>query len=259
MSYRIGWFSTGRDKAARDLLQTIHQGISQGIIKAEIIFVFSNRERGEAKESDQFFELVDALKIPLICFSSQHFKPELRREKEEWRRQYDRQVARRIEKYNPDLIVLAGYMLIVSGELCNRYNMINLHPALPGGPVGTWQEVIWQLIESKAAETGAMIHLVTEELDRGPAITYFNFPIQGGIFNQLWQDPNLLFAEIRRQGVIRELPLMFYTIKELARGRIKIENGQVMVGGDFLKDGLCLNEEIEGYLLNPKSQITNLK
>ncbi|GAH59253.1 unnamed protein product, partial [marine sediment metagenome] len=42
-----------------------------------------------------------------------------------------------------------------------RYNMVNLHPAAPGGPTGTWQEVIWQLIENKAEETGVMMHLVT--------------------------------------------------------------------------------------------------
>jgi phosphoribosylglycinamide formyltransferase-1 len=46
--------------------------------------------------------------------------------------------------------------------------MINLHPAAPGGPTGTWQEVIWQLIEGRAVETGVMMHLVTPELDRGP-------------------------------------------------------------------------------------------
>lgn len=261
MVYKIGWFSTGRDQAARDLIQTIADGISRGIIKAEIIFAFSNRERGEAKESDQFFELVEGLKIPLICFSSRDFRPEMRKKREmlkEWRRQYDREIILRIDEYTPDLIVLAGYMLIVSAELCQRYNMINLHPALPGGPAGTWQEVIWQLIESRAEETGAMIHLVTEELDKGPPIAYYSFPIKGGIFDNLWQDwerklgeegeTNPLFAEIRHQGVIRELPLIFSTIKELAAGKIKIENGKVVAGDHLLKDGLCLNEEIEKYL-----------
>ena len=56
----------------------------------------------------------------------------------------------RLQGFHPDLCVLAGYMLIVGEEMCQRYNMINLHPAAPGGPTGTWQEVIWQLIDSKA-------------------------------------------------------------------------------------------------------------
>jgi len=71
-----------------------------------------------------------------------------------------------------DLCVLAGYMLIVGPEMCTRFNMINLHPAAPGGPTGTWQDVIWQLIKQRARETGVMMHLVTPELDRGPVVSY---------------------------------------------------------------------------------------
>jgi hypothetical protein len=56
----IGWFSTGRDKAARQLLQTVQDSIRSGDINGEISFVFSNREPGESKESDTFFELVQS-------------------------------------------------------------------------------------------------------------------------------------------------------------------------------------------------------
>ncbi len=57
--YQLGWFSTGRDKAARDLLQAVRNSIKPGEIKAEIAFVFSNREPAESKESDLFFKLVE--------------------------------------------------------------------------------------------------------------------------------------------------------------------------------------------------------
>ena len=63
---------------------------------------------------------------------------------------------------------MAGYMLISSPAFCRRYAILNLHPALPGDPTGTWQQVIWQLLEDDAAETGAMMHLATAQLDRGP-------------------------------------------------------------------------------------------
>ncbi|GAH51765.1 unnamed protein product, partial [marine sediment metagenome] len=53
--YKLGWFSTGRDKAARDLLQAVDSSIKRGEIKAEIAFAFSNREPSEARESDLFF------------------------------------------------------------------------------------------------------------------------------------------------------------------------------------------------------------
>ena len=55
--------------------------------------------------------------------------------------------------------------------------MLNLHPALPGGPKGMWQQVIWELLEDEADETGAMIHLATAQLDRGPVVSTFRFSL----------------------------------------------------------------------------------
>ena len=43
MAYKIGWFSSGRDEAARELLKTVYSAIKDGFIKAEIAFVFSKR------------------------------------------------------------------------------------------------------------------------------------------------------------------------------------------------------------------------
>ncbi len=274
MGYKIGWFSTGRDKAARDLLTTIHSGIKEGAIKAQIIFVFSDRGEGEAEESDKFFELVKSLGIPLICFSSKKFEPDVRgRGKgcsivlEEWRDRYHREVIGLLEGYDPELIVLAGYMLIVSGEMCRKYPMINLHPAAPGGPTGAWQEVIWKLIETRQLRTGIMIHLVTEELDKGPPITYCTFPIRGRYFDELWKnldrklemktlsqiireegEENPLFKEIRKNQVIRELPLILHTIQQFAEGKIKIQDRKIIVGGKVLTMGLNLSREINAHL-----------
>src|SRR4030042_5407098 len=94
---------------------------------------------------------------------------------------------RRLEGFSAELYVLAGYMLIVGEEMCQRYPMLNLHPAAPGGPKGTWQDVVWKLIESKAAQTGVMMHLVTPELDEGPAVTYSTFSIRGQPFDRYWR------------------------------------------------------------------------
>ena len=52
--YQFGWFSTGKDKAARDLLQAVQHQIKLGEIRAEIVFVFCSRELGESAESDMF-------------------------------------------------------------------------------------------------------------------------------------------------------------------------------------------------------------
>lgn len=128
--YRIGWFSTGRDDAARDLLRAVWSSIKEGELKAEIAFVFSNREPGEATESDSFFELVHSYRIPLICLSSRKFQEIVG---EGWRGEFEKKAMRRLKGFlpRPDLCVLAGYMLIIGEEMCRRYPMINLHPAAP--------------------------------------------------------------------------------------------------------------------------------
>jgi phosphoribosylglycinamide formyltransferase-1 len=259
--YRIGWFSTGRDKAARDLLTVVRDEAGQGKIKAEISFVFSNREPGESTESDLFFELVGGYHIPLIHFSSRRFQPEMRREAiSRWRLEYDREVMKRLKEFHADLCVLAGYMLIVGDEMCRRYSMINLHPAAPGGPAGTWQEVIWKLIEDRAESTGAMMHLVTPELDMGPPVSFCTFPIRGEPFDQYWKEmeghsieevkkdqgeDNSLFRLIRQHGLAREFPLITATIRAFSEGRVRIESDRVLDASGATVEGYDLTPEMD--------------
>ena len=274
--YQLGWFSTGRDKAARDLLRAVRDSIGLGEIKAEIAFVFSNREVGEAVESDLFLEQVRGYGLPLISFSYQRFKAEedsgttgQDENLPPWRREYDREVMKRLEGFQPDLCVLAGYMLIVGGEMCRRYDMINLHPAAPGGPAGTWQEVIWQLIKGKARETGVMMHLVTPELDKGPAVSYCTFPIRGEPFDKYWADianrpfeevrkegeNNPLFKLIRECGLAREFPLIIATLKAFSRGEVRITAEQRVVDAEGRPiEGYNLTEEIDKLVDLSKSR-----
>ncbi len=255
--YKIGWFSTGRDKAAHDLLETVQSSIKRGELKAEITFVFSNREPGETKESDLFFELVKGYEIPLICLSSKRAKKVFG---EEWRSRFEKEAMKRLQDLKPDLCVLAGYMLIVGDEMCQRYNMINLHPAAPGGPTGTWQEVIWKLIESKDKDTGVMMHLVTPELDKGPPVTYCTFSIRGEPFDRYWKDiegrsieevkaregeKNPLFRLIREHGLKREFPLIVATLKAFSEGMVRIENGRVLNARGKPISGHDLTKEID--------------
>jgi phosphoribosylglycinamide formyltransferase-1 len=241
----IGWFSTGRDEAARQLLQAVQYKSRSGDIKGKISFVFSNREPGEAKESDLFFELVRSYNIPLVCLSHKKFKTA--EKEQEWRIKYDREVNKQIEPFAPDLCVLAGYMLIVSEELCQKYDMINLHPAPPGGPTGSWQEVIWTLIQNKADTAGAMMHLVTPELDRGPAVSYCLFSIKGEPFAEYWRrnDKDMLFRLIRQHELAREFPLIILTLQSLSRGEVGIKDRKVIDAQGKLISGYNLSGRID--------------
>jgi len=265
--YQLGWFSTGRDKAAGDLLEAVRSQITLGEIEAEIVFVFCSREPGESEESDAFLKQVDDYHIPLVCFSYQKFKA--RKDISiasqggtlpQWRLEYDREVMNQLQGFHPDLCVLAGYMLIVGREMCQRYNMINLHPAAPGGPTGTWQEVIWQLIETNAKQTGVMMHLVTPELDKGPPVTYCTFQIRGKPFDEYWDEikgysldkiereqgeDNRLFKLIRQHGLAREFPLITSTIQAFGEGRVKVTADRKIIDADGRPvNGYDLTDEI---------------
>ena len=262
--YKLGWFSTGRDKAARELLQVAQSSIERGEIEAEIAFVFCDREPGESEESDLFHKLVEDYHIPVVAFSYQKFKARKSVVSScqqgglpQWRLDYDREVMRRLRDFHPDLCVLAGYMLIVGKEMCQRYNMINLHPAAPGGPKGTWQEVIRQLIDSRAKETGVMMHLVTPELDEGPPVTYCAFPIRGKPFDRYWREweklpsspkgrgeTDLLFKLIRKYGLAREFPLIISTLKAFSQGKVRITAGKVVDSNGKPIEGYNLTDEI---------------
>jgi len=254
--YQLGWFSTGRDEAARDLLTVAQRSIILREIEAEIAFVFCNRESGESQETDLFLKLVKSYGIPLVCFSYQKFKASRGLIS---RLDYDREVMKCLQGFHPDLCVLAGYMLIVGKEMCQRYNMINLHPAAPGGPKGTWQEVIWQLIDNKAEETGVMMHLVTPELDEGPPVAYCTFPIRGKAFDKYWREiegkpvaeikqrqgeNNHLFRLIRKHGLAREFPLIISALKAFSQGKVKIMAGKVVDAKGRPINGYNLTDEI---------------
>jgi len=266
--YQLGWFSTGRGKGSRGLLKAAQDSITSGEVEAEIAFVFCSREHGETEATDVFLKMVEDYHIPLITFSYQKFKSKIgatSTSQEEalpsWRLDYDREVMTRLRGFHPDLCVLAGYMLIVGPEMCQKYDMLNLHPAAPGGPTGTWQEVIWRLMGNEVNETGAMMHLVTPELDKGPVVTYCTFPIRGEPFDRHWEEiegkpleqvkkeqgeNNSLFKLIRQQGAARELPLVIATIKAFSQGKVKITPDKRVVDaeGKLIK-GYNLTEEID--------------
>ena len=264
MTLRVGWFSTGRGEGSRRLLTAAVDAIRSDALDAEIAFVFCNRERGEHEATDAFLDLVSSFGIPCLTLSSRRFRRArggaLSKPGEPlppWRVEYDRAVADLIAPHAFDVGMLAGYMLIFTPELARQHPFLNLHPAQPGGPAGTWQEVIWQLIDARAERSGVMIHLATEQLDRGPVVTYCTYVLHGPDFDLLWaalsaraaaelgeDDP--LFKEIRRHGAARELPLVVATLRAFAEGRLRFEKGGVVdASGRSFAKGLDLTPEID--------------
>jgi phosphoribosylglycinamide formyltransferase-1 len=264
----IGWLSSGRDPAARNLLADIVGRAGLDEIPLDIKVVFCDREPGESEESDLFLELADDLGFSTVSLSSARswqIAAAGGASRDQWRADFHERAMLLLESFQLDVLVLAGYMLIVSPATCARYAMLNLHPALPGGPTGTWQEVIWTLLSLGAQETGAMVHLVTPELDRGPVVTFDRFAIVGDGFDPLWQafrqkaasggiaalaaaegEAEPLFAAVRRCGEQREIPLLYQTVKAFVTGRLHADGCGVR--GDGITLPLDLSAEVTAEL-----------
>jgi phosphoribosylglycinamide formyltransferase-1 len=269
--YKVGWFSTGRGSGSKALLKTTYDAIKAGELNAEIEFVFCSRERGETEPTDQYLDMVKGYGIPLVSFSYQKYRamrgmpnPDPNSPLPQWRIDYDNEVLKLLKKFHPYLCMLAGFMLITTPVMCNKYDIINLHPAAPGGPAGTWQQVIWKLIETKAVTQGVKMHVAIPELDMGPTAAYCTFPIRGKAFDKYWAEikgktveeikntqgvENMLFKTIREHGAVRELPLTVATLRVFSEGKIKItKDRQVVNAAGHVIRGYDLTGEIDGMV-----------
>ncbi len=97
--------------------------------------------------------------------------------KDETRSEYDVRLKLAVDKYQPDLIVLAGFMRILSDEFVQGFEgrMINIHPSLL--PKYTGLHTHQRAIDAKDSEHGASVHFVTPELDAGPVILQAKVPV----------------------------------------------------------------------------------
>ena len=129
---KIGWFSTGNGKGSLGFISFLLNQINKKSLNASLEFVFCNREFGEAAGSDEYINYVTENNINLVTLSSNNFQKKNKYNKfSDCRELYDKEVLKLISEYEVDIIVLAGYMLILSEDLCTRFKFINLHPALP--------------------------------------------------------------------------------------------------------------------------------
>lgn len=96
------------------------------------------------------------------------------------RSDFDHAMAEQIDRYQPDLVILAGFMRILSGDFVRHYQgrMINIHPSLL--PKYTGLNTHQRAIDAGDQEHGTSVHFVTEELDGGPVILQAKVPIFEG-------------------------------------------------------------------------------
>jgi phosphoribosylglycinamide formyltransferase-1 len=262
---RIGWLSTGRGPGSRRLLESTVTAIRHGDLGASIDYVFCTRDPGEAEGSDTFLKLVAEYEIPSLTLSFRAFRDAHTAHdarNPDWRRTYNAELLKLLVDRPVDILVLAGFLLILDEEVITAFPTLNLHPAAPGGPVGTWQEVIRTQIAEQATESGAMTQLATPAVDRGPVASFCRFPIRGPTLDPLWSsfpqaseprsneeiEASPLFAAIRAESVRREVPLLIATLNAVATAEIRLQGGRVIDGLGQPSAGLDLTDEIEWEL-----------
>jgi formyltetrahydrofolate-dependent phosphoribosylglycinamide formyltransferase len=149
-------------------LQAIIDAIDGKILDAKIALVVSNRKAA--------YGLVRAEQahIPTLYFPLKPYA-------ELGRNVYDHDLAAQIKAYDPDLIVLAGWMHVLSTEFLTKFpqQVINLHPALPGQFAGI--DAIERSYEAyqrgEVQHAGCMVHYVIPEVDAGDVIAKAVVPI----------------------------------------------------------------------------------
>ncbi|MDQ7072917.1 MAG: phosphoribosylglycinamide formyltransferase [Gammaproteobacteria bacterium] len=93
------------------------------------------------------------------------------------RQSFDQALAKTIDQYKPDLVVLAGFMRILTAEFVNHFKdrLINIHPALL--PKFKGLDTHQRAIDAGEKEHGASVHIVTPELDDGPVVLQARVPV----------------------------------------------------------------------------------
>jgi phosphoribosylglycinamide formyltransferase-1 len=126
-----------------------------------------------------------------------------------------------LREHEVDLVVLAGYLKLVPGDVVNEFEgrMINIHPALLpafGGSGMYGMRVHRAVLASGATLSGATVHLVSAEYDRGPIVAQWPVPVAAGDTEEDLQKrvlevehqllPAVVLAAARSGGVMRLLP-----------------------------------------------------
>jgi len=140
------------------------------------------------------------------------------------REDFDRALVKQIDLYQPDLVVLAGFMRILTRDFVKHYTgrLINIHPALlPDFPGLNTHE---RAIESGVQQHGASVHFVTTEVDGGPIILQASVPVENN------DTPEKL-----AQRVLQQEHLIYpLAIKWFAEKRLRLDSNKVYLDKQLL-------------------------
>ena len=138
-------------------LQAILDAIHNDVLDAAVVVVVSNRENSYILERARNHNIPDI------------FVSHTGKTKDE----FDREITAALLQHNADLVLLVGFMRILSAEFCRKWQdrILNVHPSLlPKYAGGVDISVHEEVLRNGDMETGCTIHFVTEEVDAGPIL-----------------------------------------------------------------------------------------
>jgi len=215
---RIGVLASGGGSN----LQAIMDAVKAGKINAEIAVVLSDNAGAYALE-----------RARLAGIPAEHVDKKDRRRRED----YDRAILERLRAHDVELVLLAGYMRIVSMALVEAYEnrMINIHPALlPSFPGLHVQK---KAVDYGARFSGCTVHFVDGGMDTGPIIIQAVVPVLPD------DDEGSLAARI----LVQEHRIYPEAVRLYAEGRLRVEGRRVKVRGQVSEPGnFMINPPLEG-------------
>ncbi len=203
---RVAVLASGRGSN----LQAVIDAIEAGQVHATIVAVISNKKDAAALERARKQGLPDLFVDP---------KPFAGRP--DGREAYDRALLEVLERHDVELVLLAGYMKIVTAVLINAYvnRIMNIHPSLLPSFPGL--EVQKKAIEWGCKLAGCTVHFVTEGVDEGPIILQAAVPILDG------DTVESLAARILEQ----EHKIYPRAVQLFSEGRLQVDGRRVCIDG----------------------------
>ena len=135
------------------------------------------------------------------------------------RASFDAALQHEIDRFAPDLVVLAGFMRILTAPFVAHYEgrMLNIHPSLL--PAHPGLDTHRKCLEAGEREHGATVHFVTAELDHGPMVAQARVPVLPGDTE----------ASLAARVLLEEHKLYPYAVRLFIEDRLSIEQGDVRI------------------------------
>lgn len=140
------------------------------------------------------------------------------------REEFDQTLSNIIDQYNPEIVILAGFMRILGAEFTHQYSgkMLNIHPSLL--PKFQGLNTHQRAIEAKENQHGVSIHFVTEQLDGGPIIAQTSVDVIDTDTTE----------SLAKRVLLEEHKLFPKVIHWFTQGRLKLEKNHATLDGKVL-------------------------